>query len=138
LAQGFELYSDDDGTVRSALMGIDFVKALWWLVYYPFIRPRYIAERDARTLNQAVFRWFNHRPDRPFFLFVNYFDVHEPYSEIPEIGDRFGNARRTLAQRIKAELDGLYLAIEVPRSPAEQAALIAGYDSSLAYADSQI
>ena len=138
LAQGFELYSDDDGTLRSDLLGVDFVKAYWWLVYYPFIRPDYIAGRDARALNQEIFRWFGHRRKQPFFLFVNYFDVHEPYSAIPEIGDRFGNAQRTLAQRIRAEVDGLYLAIEVPRSPAEQAALIAGYDSSLAYADSQI
>lgn len=138
LAQGFELYSDDDGTMRSDLVGIDFVKAFWWLVYYPFIRPVYIAERDARTLNQAVFRWFGHRRKQPFFLFVNYMDVHEPYSEIPEVGNRFGNAQTTLAQRVRAELDGLMMAIEVPRSPAEQAALIAGYDSSLAYADSQI
>jgi len=138
LAQGFEDYSDDDGTIRSALLGIDFVKAFWWFVYYPFIQPRYMAGRDARTLNQAVFPWFGHRRKQPFFLFVNYFDVHEPYSAIPEVGDRFGNAQTTLAQRVRAELDGLMMAIEVPRSPAEQAALIAGYDSSLAFADSQI
>jgi len=138
LAQGFDLYSDDDGTMLSALMGIDFVKAFWWFVYYPFIQPRYMALRDARTLNQAIFRWFGHRSKQPFFLFVNYFDVHEPYSAIPDVGNRFGNAQRTLAQRIRAEVDGLMMAIEVSRSPAEQAALIAGYDSGLAYADSQI
>jgi len=138
LAQGFDLYSDDDGTMRSALMGIDFVKAFWWFVYYPFIRGDYPARRNARTLNQAIYRWFGHRSKQPFFLFVNYFDVHEPYSAIPEIGNRFGNAHRTLAQRVRVEVEGLMEAIDVPRSPAEQAALIAGYDSGLAYADSQI
>jgi arylsulfatase A-like enzyme len=137
LAQGFELYDDDDGSFRTNLASIGFVKAFWCLVYYPFIRADYLERRDAHTLNQAVFRWFGHRAKQPFFLFVNYMDVHEPYSEIPEIGNRFGNAQRTLAQRIRAVVDGLPWEIEVPRSPAEQATLIAGYDSALAYADSQ-
>jgi len=137
LAQGFGLYDDDDGTLRTNLANIGFVKAFWSLVYYPFIRADYLERRDARTLNQGVFRWLGHRDKQPFFLFVNYMDVHEPYSVIPEIGDRFGNAQRTLAQRIRAIAYGIPWQIEVPRSPAEQATLIAGYDSSLAYADSQ-
>ena len=138
LAQGFELYDDDDRTLRSDLASIDFVKVFWWLVYYPFIRPQNLPRRDARTLNQAVFRWFRNRSSKPFFLLVNYVDVHEPYTMIPEVGNRFGNAQTTLSQRIRSEVDGLTWGIEVPRSPAEQATLIAGYDSGLAFADSQI
>jgi arylsulfatase A-like enzyme len=136
LAQGFDLYNDDDGSMWADSLHLDFVKAFGWLVYYPFIRGQNLGRRDARTLNQAVFHWLDHRSQRPFFLFVNYFDVHEPYSAIPEVGNRFGNAQTTLAQRIRAEVDGL--GIEVPRSAAEQATMIAGYDSGLAYADSQI
>ena len=138
LAQGFALYDDDDGSLLTDLENIGFVKAFWWLVYYPFIRADYIPRRDARALNQAVFRWLGHRRKQPFFLFVNYFDVHEPYSPVPEVGTQFGNAQPTLAYRIRAEVDGLTMEIEVPRSPAEQATLLAGYDSGLAYADRQI
>jgi arylsulfatase A-like enzyme len=138
IAQGFGLYSDDDGSLLTDLESISVVKAFTWLVYYPFICPDYLPRRNARALTQDVFRWLDHRTHRPFFLFVNYFDVHEPYSAIPDIGNRFGNTRRTLAQRIRSEADGLQLSIEVPRSPAEQAALVAGYDSGLAFADSQI
>ncbi len=138
LAQGFDFYDDDEGSLRTDLGSIGFVKAFWWFAYYPFIRPDLIRRRDARTLNSPIFRWFGHRTQRPFFLFVNYFDVHEPYSAIPEIGNRFGDAQKTLAQRIRAEVDGMPWGIEIPRSPAEQASLIAGYDSGLAYADRQI
>jgi arylsulfatase A-like enzyme len=138
LGQGFDLYDDGDGSLFTDLASIGFVKGFWWFVYYPFIRADYFPRRNARTLNQAVFRWFRQRTRQPFFLFVNYFDVHEPYCPIPEIGNRFGDAQRTLAQRVRAEAHGLMKEIEVPRSPAEQAALIAGYDSGLAYADSQI
>ncbi len=138
LAQGFDHYDDDDGSFRTDLASIGFVKIFWLLAYYPFIRADYLERRDARTLNQAVLRWLGSLENQPFFLFVNYFDPHEPYSTIPEIGNRFGNAQRTLAQRIRAEFDGLLWEIEAPRTPEERAALIAGYDSGLAFADSQI
>ena len=36
----------------------------------------------AHQLNEQVYRWFDHRSDRPFFLFLNYNDAHEPY-EVP-------------------------------------------------------
>jgi len=138
LAQGFDEYDDDDGTFLTDLGNIGFVKFFSWVVYYPFIRADYLPRRDAHALNKDIFRWAGHRGNEPFFLFVNYFDAHEPYSPIAEIGNRFGHAERTLAQRIKTEMNGRPLLIEAPRSPAERDALIAGYDSGLAYADSQI
>jgi arylsulfatase A-like enzyme len=138
LAQGFDRYDDDDGSFRTNLASIGFVKAFWWLVYYPFIRADALQRRDARTLNQPIFQWLGHSAKQPFFLFVNYFDTHEPYSAIPEIDNRFGNTHMSLAQRIRADIHGMPSGIEVPRSPAEQAMLVAAYDSSLAYADRQI
>ncbi len=138
LGQGFGLYDDDDGTMRSSLISIELLRPFWWFVYYPFIRADYPARRDARILNRDVVKWVANRRNPPLFLFVNYYDVHEPYSEIAEIGDRFGDARTTWSQRIRSEVDGYMLAIDPSRSPQEQAALIAGYDSSLAFADAQI
>jgi arylsulfatase A-like enzyme len=138
LAQGFELYDDNDGTLRSDLERLDFVKAFWWFAYYPFIQPQDLARRDARTLNQAVVRWFLHRSSQPFLLLINYIDAHEPYTAISEVGNQFGDARTTLSERIRAEVDGAQMGIDAPMSRAEQTALIAGYDSGLAYADRQI
>jgi hypothetical protein len=115
LAQGFDLYDDEDGSLRTDLASIGLVKAFWGLVYYPFIRGDLLQRRDARTLNQAVFHWFDQHTEQPFFVFVNYFDAHEPYNAIPEIGNQFGNAQTTVAQRIRAEVDALTTEIEVPR-----------------------
>jgi len=72
IAQGFEVYDDDDRTLRSDLASIDLAKAFWSFVYYPFIRPQNLPRRDARALNQAVFRWFRHGSAPPYLLFVNY------------------------------------------------------------------
>jgi arylsulfatase A-like enzyme len=138
LAQGFDVYDDDDGTLRSNLINIEIVKAFWAVVYFPLIRPQALPRRNARTLNQAVLRWFRHRSRRPLFLLVNYVDVHEPYIMIPEVGARFGPAQTTLSQRIRAEVDQITWGIAPPQSAEEQAELIAGYDSALAFTDSQI
>jgi arylsulfatase A-like enzyme len=137
LAQGFDIYNDDDASLSADLASISSVKIFWWLFYYPFIRPDSLVRRDARELNQPAFRWFRHRSKGPFFLFVNYFDPHEPYHTIPGVGNQFGDANKTLAQRLRAEIDASQMEIDVPQSPAQQAALIAGYDSSVAWADRQ-
>ncbi len=138
LAQGFDMYNDDNGTLRSHLVSLDFVKAFWFGVYVPFVRPQPLQRRDARTLNQAVLEWFRHRRSQPFFLLLNYFDVHEPYVTIPEVGGQFGTTRTTLLERIRSEVDPSRAALDRPRSPTEQAALVASYDSALAFTDSQI
>jgi len=35
--------------------------------------------KRAVVVNQEVLRWLDHSPTRPFFAFLNYFDVHGPY-----------------------------------------------------------
>ena len=36
-------------------------------------------DNSAEVVNHKVFRWLDRRPPRPFFLFVHYFDAHDPY-----------------------------------------------------------
>ncbi len=35
--------------------------------------------KHADAVNQEVLRWIDRDPQRPFFAFLNYFDVHDPY-----------------------------------------------------------
>ena len=35
--------------------------------------------QQARNINNSVMRWLERNPDEPFFAFLNYFDVHDPY-----------------------------------------------------------
>jgi arylsulfatase A-like enzyme len=45
---------------------------------------------SAEEVNQQVFKWLNRRDsDRPFFLFVHYFDTHTPYTPPPEFLEPF-------------------------------------------------
>ena len=48
-------------------------------------------ERHARTTSQTAMHWLSQRSgQRPFFLFLHYFDPHEPYLAPEGYADRFG------------------------------------------------
>ena len=38
-----------------------------------------LGRRNAAEINQLVLKWLPERESRPFFVFVNYFDAHDPY-----------------------------------------------------------
>ena len=35
---------------------------------------------DAPEVNRRFLRWLDTRPQRPFFVFLNYMEMHEPYN----------------------------------------------------------
>ena len=35
--------------------------------------------KQARDINNSVLHWLQRNPEKPFFAFLNYFDVHDPY-----------------------------------------------------------
>jgi arylsulfatase A-like enzyme len=91
------------------------------------------AENAADEVNQKVFAWLERRPPRPFFLFVHYFDAHDPYDppasfapagHDPAVGFIRQNG---LAERVHG--DGKAL----DRSERER--LVAAYDGEIAAVD---
>lgn len=40
----------------------------------------------AKHLNKLIFEWLEPRHTRPFFLFINYMDAHQPYNTTPRPG----------------------------------------------------
>ncbi|HEX9636555.1 MAG TPA: sulfatase [Acidobacteriota bacterium] len=106
LAQGFELY-DDQFTLEGSTS-----RPRFW------VRPGGF-DRRADVTTERVIRWLaeERRPDRPFFLFVHYFDPHEPYVPPQPFAARFAPAGRPSS---KLELD------------------LSRYDAEIAFTDSQI
>jgi arylsulfatase A-like enzyme len=61
-----------------------FFRTLWGRVlnrYLPNsdVVNEYLPRKSAREVNREVLDWIDHDRDRPFFAFINYFDVHGPY-----------------------------------------------------------
>jgi arylsulfatase A-like enzyme len=135
IAQGFEVYEDGSESLsqnlHQTLAGRAFVK----FVYLRLGMPDSPDRQGAEEVNQKVYRWFAHRERRPYFLLVNYFDVHYPYVSPPAFATRFGGLPGRAATEVDTEL-------ATPNrnklTDAEQSSLVAAYDDTLAYADSQI
>ncbi|MDB4433389.1 sulfatase-like hydrolase/transferase [bacterium] len=108
-AQGFDTYQDDFDPDRST---IRFRKWEGHLIAEGFDR------RAGQTTTRAI-RWLDEgrRPGTPFFLFVHYFDPHDPYDPPP--------AFRRWASPGPGELS------KVERATAR-------YDGEIAYADAEI
>lgn len=136
LNRGFQVYRGNASTVRHNLARTVVGRTMVQPAYGHLINFGGILERrDAAEINRDVSRWFLRRSPQPFFLFINYFDVHIPYRAPPPFDSRFGELSDT-ALRLQDSTDR-----EATRRPlpAEvNASLIAGYDNCLAFLDDQV
>jgi arylsulfatase A-like enzyme len=134
LGQGFRPYGDDAASLnynlsRTLVGRLALQPAFQNLRHYePFFR------RSAADVNQDIFKWFRHRTGQPYFIFINYFDVHAPYVAPRPYDRRFGRFSNKLAKLNLWLLTHQYDSV----TPQQQASLIAGYDNSFAYVDEQI
>jgi len=136
VAQGFDRYADERATLRHNLSETLVGTAIVQPVYRSFSRYDYFDRENAGQLNQRVFGWLRQNSQRPYFLFINYFDAHNPYFPPAPYNHRFGELSPAVASRLytstKTEDQSVHF------SPADRDSLIAGYDNGLAYLDDQV
>ncbi|MGA8776411.1 MAG: sulfatase-like hydrolase/transferase [Terriglobales bacterium] len=95
-----------------------------WNGYTPATRYQTVERRADEIVDKAI-AWLKNRPPGPFFLWVHFFDPHDPYDPPPPFKERYAKApydgeiayMDSAIARLMAELkkDGLYdgLAIAV-------------------------
>jgi arylsulfatase A-like enzyme/uncharacterized membrane protein YeaQ/YmgE (transglycosylase-associated protein family) len=132
LQQGFDFYDDNSSTLTHNLAPTLVGRALVQPLYHDLIHPDFIFRRNAEELNHRIFSWFERRSGRPYFLFINYFDAHDPYFAPAPFNQRFGKLTNQAAGRLDR---GATFPLDPPLTPAELDSLIGGYDNSLAYLD---
>jgi arylsulfatase A-like enzyme len=133
LGRGFESYTDSTSTLGYSLhasrLGRDFIEPAsekW------FHRSRF-NQFTAGQLNEEVYRWFEHRSGRPFFLLVHYNDIHDPY----EVSSPYDHLYGQLSEEEKSELPEVKVS-HLKYSARERGDVIAAYDDALKYVDSQV
>lgn len=52
---------------------------------------RWAARVGAQTINDRFIRWLDAQPQRPYFVFLNYFDAHRPYVAPSRFRQTFSN-----------------------------------------------
>jgi arylsulfatase A-like enzyme len=136
MGNGFELYDDDSTSVRHNIESLLLGSKLLLPFYEKSVWPDNLDRRDARQLNRDVLRWFYPRSPRPFYLFINYFDVHEPNLTPSYYPPRLGHVSPWIIDRIESVMDRENNHTSLPVEDTE--ALITGYDNCLAYLDESV
>jgi arylsulfatase A-like enzyme len=97
----------------------------------------YFNRKDAPTINHDALAWLATRPDgRPFFVFLNYYDAHDPYLTAEAAPRHFGLTPTTVAET--AALRN-WLRVDHAKLPARTLQVARdGYDDCIAYLDQQV
>jgi arylsulfatase A-like enzyme len=136
LGRGFETYGDNNGSFRQNLAQTFIGEAMVQPLYQDWRRYDVFYRRNAEELNRSILRWFRHRAKRPYFLFINYFDAHDPYLTGGSYNHRFGSISSSLARGVHLVPDRRNPSERLSRS--EQASVVSAYDNCLAYLDNQV
>ena len=87
--------------------------------------------RLASDINHSALNWIDQGDAEPFFLFINYFDVHDPYTPpepyLTKYGQTQGGLVNGFVERYHPELTSEQLQSEID-----------AYDGSINYVDDQI
>jgi arylsulfatase A-like enzyme len=139
LGRGFLHYEDVALTpieiIRSSIMGRYLARKA-----SPYNRSRptaYFERKDAMTINREALDWLANRPHgRPFFVFLNYYDAHDPYLTPKRAPRHFG--RTPERTQDLATLRDWLKAVKTPLDPATLELARDGYDDCIAYLDNQL
>jgi hypothetical protein len=128
--RGFGVYADNIPSIRHNLVRTYLGRNLLDRFYKQLLRYEPIERRNAEEVNNDIFSWLRHRPARPFFLFINYFDAHDPYLPPAPYDEKFGRIATPLLKKTRK----LCYAQPGEQVPAQDVrTIISAYDNSLAY-----
>lgn len=130
LGRGFVHYDVHGSSFGDALRRTSVGAALTPLAREVFGRHDNLGRKSAEHVTRDALAWMSVRDrDRPYFVFLNYFDAHAPYLSPAEFSGRFSPTRPN-GDIWSRPLDSW--------SPGEIAQLQNAYDGGLAYMDHHV
>ncbi len=133
LARGFAHYEDYYGTLGDALYRATIVRE-FGTIQQMLGAVDVLGRKRASHVNREVLGWMGRIKGRPFFAFLNYFDVHSPYLPPKPFAGRFG------AIRAELRAERLEIGNQVKRSqtPEQMAYKMDRYQEALLYLDDHL
>jgi arylsulfatase A-like enzyme len=131
----------------------EFYRTLWGRIFNRYIPDRlgwdeWPQGKRAEDVNREMLQWVDKDPGKPFFAFLNYFDVHTPYRPPAPYRGKFASTgkagpspdnRRSLSQEdLNVLRDSDPYLFRVLTSPDGFDQAVDAYDGSVAYVDAQI
>lgn len=130
LARGFIHYEDYYGNLGDAVARTTLGRRLAYEVLPRFGRDDMPGRKWGPTLNRDLLGWVDRLGGRPFFAFVNYFEVHSPLKPPAPFAGRFRRTPELREPGREIELGAIGTAVELP-SPERLAELVDLYDESI-------
>lgn len=93
--------------------------------------------KSASQVNQQLLDWMSRKGDRPFFAFLNYFDIHDPYLVKSPQETQFSN-EVTRGDLINHQYQGGKFRRKATLTEKEIQSEINSYDGCLAYLDARL
>ncbi|HEV2387109.1 MAG TPA: sulfatase [Candidatus Acidoferrales bacterium] len=131
LGQGFMRFGDFFFTPADAIAQIYYVSAASNLLSQLGWERNLLGRESAAGINRAALAWIA-SDRRPFFLVLNYFDVHDPYLPPQPYRDMFSH--RDLPGPVLNIGENIFPQL----TPAEIANESNAYDGAIRYADAQL
>ncbi|MBI4589580.1 MAG: sulfatase [Candidatus Rokubacteria bacterium] len=140
LLRGFAHYEDYRVSPGTALMSSSLGRFLSWshnlrrlFGYYERLDRKY-----AERLTDDVLTWLSREGRRPFFVFLNYFDAHEPYLPPPPFDVKFPAKVPRKNSLIRYGWHGAGRIVKYEMTPEETQAELDAYEGSIAYLDHHV
>lgn len=133
--RGFLYFEDNyrsisDAFLNSSLYGFIFdFYSLRKALNYEGVPTRKYAE----DINRSALNWIEKDEDKPFFVFMNYFDVHDPYTPPEPYRSRYASVSNP-----GGLINGFMERYHPILTPEQLQSEIDAYDGSIAYVDDQI
>ncbi|HSE66198.1 MAG TPA: sulfatase, partial [Gemmatimonadales bacterium] len=136
LNRGFIHYEDFYGSLMDGFTRTVMGRAIAYQIFPMIGQVDIPGRKHAEDVNRELLGWLDGHRGRPFFAFLNYFDVHAPYRPPQGWAGRFSSPGDSVARTRRIEI-GAWNEGTVPDS-AVLAAWRDRYDESLFYLDHQI
>jgi arylsulfatase A-like enzyme len=140
LARGFEHYEDYQRSLGQIASSSTLVRNIAdnFNLRRILRNDQHLNRITAADLNERVLGWVSSHAASPFFVFINYFDAHEPYLPPDSLARRFGPGRK---HDQFSPLHHWLWNVSVDHRPMTADQLreeIDAYDASIAYLDEQL
>jgi arylsulfatase A-like enzyme len=133
-ARGFVHYEDYYQTLPQLAVSSFYGRFLeYYALHKVFGMEFSIDRRWAPSVNQSALDWIDQEDEKPFFVFINYYDVHAPYIS-PERA-RFSDFENPGGL---VNTDWTTADIYNPKTPEQVQGEIDAYDGGIYYTDQQI
>jgi len=136
IAQGFGNYDDYRLSLGNNLASTFVGNAIVQPSYEHLWSFDWLQRRSAADINASVFHWLRHSQGRPYFLFINYMDVHDPYFTTASYDNRFRRPPMALAKELHLAVQGTEYQREFTHH--DRRLLKDGYDNCLSFLDGQL